>query len=114
MSHWQQATFNCGNGIDLFPHEDVFEMGGFVRHDSATSVTVMYKADMAKDIRNVVEDAIKTKANTEKVLTDMEKAKAEADRIAEAEAKAEAYKAAEAEAQAKAAASQQQGGTQTT
>lgn len=49
MSHMQQSTIDCESS-DAFPFQVVFDMNGFVRVDSAKSVTIMASSDIMNEL----------------------------------------------------------------
>lgn len=49
MAHMQQSTIDCDSS-DRFPFQAVFDMNGFVRVDSATSVTIMAESSVMNEL----------------------------------------------------------------
>ena len=68
--HMQQSTIDC-DSTDAFPFQVVFDMNGFVRVDSAKSVTIMATSDVMNElIKRVSANAPSDDADAPEVSAD--------------------------------------------
>ncbi len=54
MPHYQQATFDLPGGTDEAPYAEIFEVGGYVRVASSTSIDIMCTSDLMTQIREIM------------------------------------------------------------